>query len=96
MSTIRVYTKRACAYCLQAKQLLQRKGLAYEEIDLGSDPGAEANLTALTGFRTVPQIFINERFVGGFSDLAILSAAGELDCLAEVAMKNPPVATGSA
>lgn len=80
MSTIRVYTKQACTYCVQAKKLLQRKGLAYEEIDLGSDPGVEANLTALTGFRTVPQIFINERFVGGFTELMKLSALGELDC----------------
>lgn len=84
MSTIRVYTRRACSYCVQAKQLLQKKGIAYEEIDLGSDPGIESSLTALTGFRTVPQIFINDRFVGGFSDLAILSAAGELDRLAQV------------
>lgn len=81
MSNIRIYTKRACAYCAQAKLLLQRKGLAYEEIDLGSDPGIEAILVAQTGFRTVPQIFINERFVGGFTDLAKLSALGELDCL---------------
>lgn len=80
MSTIRVYTKQACTYCVQAKKLLQRKGLAYEEIDLGSDPGVEANLTALTGFRTVPQIFINERFVGGFTELMKLNALGELDC----------------
>ncbi len=82
MATIRLHTKKSCAYCAQAKQLLQRKGLAYEEIDLGSDPDIEANLTAQTGFRTVPQIFINERFVGGFTDLAKLSALGELDCLA--------------
>ncbi|MBN8770290.1 MAG: glutaredoxin 3 [Thiobacillus sp.] len=82
MATIRLHTKKSCAYCAQAKQLLQRKGLAYEEIDLGSDPDIEANLTAQTGFRTVPQIFINERFVGGFTDLAKLSALGELDRLA--------------
>lgn len=82
MATIRLHTKKSCAYCAQAKQLLQRKGLAYEEIDLGSDPDIETNLTAQTGFRTVPQIFINERFVGGFTDLAKLSALGELDRLA--------------
>jgi len=82
MATIRLHTKKSCAYCAQAKQQLQRKGLAYEEIDLGSDPDIEANLTAQTGFRTVPQIFINERFVGGFTDLAKLSALGELDRLA--------------
>ncbi|MDP1925251.1 MAG: glutaredoxin domain-containing protein [Thiobacillus sp.] len=82
MATIRLHTKKSCAYCAQAKQLLQRKGLAYEEIDLGSDPDIEANLTAQIGFRTVPQIFINERFVGGFTDLAKLSALGELDRLA--------------
>lgn len=82
MATIRLHTKKSCAYCAQAKQLLQRKGLAYEEIDLGSDTDIEANLTAQTGFRTVPQIFINERFVGGFTDLAKLSALGELDRLA--------------
>jgi glutaredoxin 3 len=82
MATIRLHTKKSCAYCAQAKQLLQRKGLAYEEIDLGSDPDIEANLAAQTGFRTVPQIFINERFVGGFTDLAKLSALGELDRLA--------------
>jgi len=79
MATIRLYTKQSCAYCAQAKQLLQRKGLAYDELDLGSDPHAEAELVAQTGFRTVPQVFINEQFVGGFADLAKLSALGELD-----------------
>jgi glutaredoxin 3 len=97
MTTIRLYTKTSCAYCAQTKQLLQRKGLAYEEMDLGSDPHAEAELIAQTGFRTVPQIFINERFVGGFTELAKLGALGELDRVTQVlpGMESQVVPSGS-
>lgn len=97
MATIRLHTKKSCAYCAQAKQLLQRKGLEYEEMELESDSSAEAELVAQTGFRTVPQIFINDRFIGGFTDLAKLSAIGELDSMAQASsgMQNPSVPAGS-
>ena len=97
MTTIRLYTKKPCAYCVQAKQLLQSKGLAYEETDIGSDPRTETELIAQTGFRTLPQIFINDRFVGGFTELAKLSAAGGLDHMTQEShgMQNQLAPPGS-
>jgi glutaredoxin 3 len=64
---------------VRAKDLLTRKGIAFEEINLdGRDEDLQA-LRERTGYRTIPQIFIGEDFVGGFSELASLDASGELD-----------------
>lgn len=79
MVPVKVYTWSNCPFCIRAKDLLSRKGVPFEEVDLD---GNDAELTALrtrTGMRTVPQIFVGETFVGGFSELAALDARGELD-----------------
>jgi glutaredoxin 3 len=79
MSPVRVYTTATgCRYCQAAKQLLSRKGVAYEEIDV-SDDAKRAALVQRTGRRTVPQIFIGDRHIGGFSELDALERAGTLD-----------------
>lgn len=81
MAQVIVYTTRICPYCVRAKQLLQRKGIAYEEIDVSDDFEARRDLVARTGQRTVPQIFINAQPIGGCDELYALERAGQLDAL---------------
>ncbi len=79
MARIQIYTKSACPYCVRAKALLDRKGVAYEEIDAEHDPALRDWLVGATGQRTVPQVFVDGRSLGGFSDLDALDRRGELD-----------------
>ena len=76
-----MYPRRYCGYCTAAQRLLDRKGVAYEEIDCSSDPATRRWLVEATGRTTVPQIFINGAPIGGFDDLAALESAGTLDTL---------------
>jgi GrxC family glutaredoxin len=76
-----VYTKDFCSSCLRAKNLLRGKGVDFEEIDVSEQDELREQLIARTGRRTVPQIFINDRHIGGFDDLYALNAAGGLDPL---------------
>lgn len=79
---VRLYTTQVCPYCIRAKALLQKKGVAYEEIDVSSDPAKRSWLVSASGGRkTVPQIFIGEQAIGGFDDMAALDRAGKLDAL---------------
>jgi len=76
---ITVYTKDHCPYCVRAKALLGKKGVAYEEIDVGGNDELRRWLVERSGQMTVPQIFAGERSLGGFSDLSALDSRGELD-----------------
>ena len=76
-----MYTARICPYCVAAKQLLQRKGVTFEEIDVSGDNEKRAWLREASGQTTVPQIFIEGRSIGGFQELAGLDGRGELDAL---------------
>lgn len=79
MPVVTIYTTGYCSYCTRAKQLLGKKGVAFVEVDVSDDDERRAWLVETTGRRTVPQVFIGERSVGGFDDLAALERAGELD-----------------
>ncbi|WGD28494.1 glutaredoxin 3 [Ancylobacter sp. WKF20] len=82
MSQIEIYTTYTCPYCHAAKDLLQRKGAAYSEINVTGDAQARSAMSARANGRTsVPQIFIDGRHVGGCDDLYALEEAGELDAL---------------
>jgi glutaredoxin 3 len=82
MPPITIYTTPFCGYCHAAKRLLARKGAAYDEIDVAGDPARRAEMMQRSrGGRTVPQIFIGERHVGGFDDMAALDREGRLDPL---------------
>ncbi|MEQ8312109.1 MAG: glutaredoxin 3 [Sphingopyxis sp.] len=82
MARIEVYTKAFCPYCTRAKMLLDDKGADFREIDVTMDrAGFDAMVARAGGRRTVPQIFIDDRHVGGSDDLAALDAKGELDAL---------------
>lgn len=77
--SVRMYTTAVCPYCIRAKQLLSARGVReIEEIRVDLDPARHDEMTALTQRRTVPQIFIGERHVGGCDDLVALDRAGEL------------------
>ncbi|MBI4518387.1 MAG: glutaredoxin 3 [Deltaproteobacteria bacterium] len=81
MPDIKVYTTRYCAYCLRAKRLLDQKGLRFEEIDVGGSAERRAEVVRRSGRRTVPQIFIDGKPVGGFDEIKALDDRGELDAL---------------
>jgi glutaredoxin 3 len=77
-----MYTTSWCGYCARARRLLQSKGVAFEEIDVDSQPGARAEMVSRSGGRrTVPQIFIGATHVGGSDQLLGLEATGRLDAL---------------
>jgi len=80
MSTIIIYTKSTCAYCHAAKDLLRKKGAAYEEVPVDGDRAAQMKMAARAGGRsTVPQIFLGEKHIGGCDELYDLDADGKLD-----------------
>jgi glutaredoxin 3 len=78
--TITVHGTTFCPFCVRARLLLRRRGLAYTWIDV-SAPGERARLAERTGRPTVPQVFIGERHVGGFDDLSALDRQGGLRAL---------------
>lgn len=82
MARIEVYTKAFCPYCTRAKRLLDGKGADFSEIDVTMDrAGFDAMVARAGGRWTVPQVFIDDRHVGGSDELAALDAKGELDAL---------------
>lgn len=79
---ITIYTTSTCPFCVRAKQLLTRKGVAFDEIDVGRHPEQRGEMMQRAqGRRTVPQIFIGDLHIGGCDDLHALDEAGKLDQL---------------
>jgi glutaredoxin 3 len=81
MNKITVYTTEPCAFCRQAKALLAKRGLPYDEINLERDAEGRAELAARTGMMTFPQVIIGEEIVGGFTELAAADRSGRLEQL---------------
>jgi glutaredoxin 3 len=82
MKPVTIYTTPICPYCVRAKSLLGKKGIAYEEVDVMMDSKAREEMLAKSGgARTVPQIFIGDTHVGGCDDLCALERDGKLDPL---------------
>ena len=79
MASITIYSKETCPYCDSAKRLLASKGQTWTEIDVEAEPSQLDEMIERSGHRTVPQIWIGERHIGGFDELAALDRAGELD-----------------
>lgn len=80
MAKVEIYTKAWCGYCARAKRLLDEKGVAYEEYDISmGGPKREEMQSRAPGAMTVPQIFIDDKHVGGSDDLATLERQGQLD-----------------
>jgi glutaredoxin 3 len=86
MAQIEIYTTFMCPYCARAKALLEKKGQTYNEIDVSYDAAKREEMTQKAGGRrTVPQIWINGRHVGGSDDLYALEREGKLDALLNAA-----------
>ena len=81
MKRIVVYTTEPCGFCRQAKALLDSRGIRYEEVNLAKDPDGRADLVALTGQMTFPQVLIDKLPLGGFRELLEADRDGVLDDL---------------
>ncbi len=82
MARVVMYATGVCPYCVMAERLLRSKGVAeITKVRVDSDPEERARMTQRTGRRTVPQIYIGERHIGGYEDLAALDRAGGLEPL---------------
>ncbi len=79
MARVRIYTSPSCGYCWHAKRLFTDKGVPFEEIDVANDYDTRRWLAQTTGKRTVPQIFIDDKPYGGYTDVALLDRQGRLD-----------------
>lgn len=81
MAKVDIYSTAQCPYCVMAKQLLERKGVSYNEIRVDKNPAKRQEMMTKSRQRTVPQIFINDQSVGGYTDLLGLDRAKKLDGL---------------
>lgn len=82
MNKVVIYTTPICGYCVQAKRLLTRKGVTYEEVDVSRNPEERRTMIQKSGGRmTVPQIFVNGTYIGDCDQLYALEKAGKLDPL---------------
>ncbi len=75
---VTIYSKDYCPYCIRAKEFFAERNIAYREVDVTADPGKLEELKALTKHMTVPQIFIDNEFVGGYTDMIAKVKSGEL------------------
>ena len=78
MSNVQIYTTANCAYCLAAKMLLKQRGFDYEEVRVDTDPARRDEMVARTNKRTVPQVIIDGKVIGGYEELASAARNGEL------------------
>ena len=78
MAKVEIYTTGNCAYCVAAKTLLKQRGFGYEESRIDTDPAKFAEMLGRSNRRTVPQIFIDGEYIGGFEDLAAADREGKL------------------
>jgi glutaredoxin 3 len=81
MARVTMYTTPWCGYCSAARSLLKSKKIEFEDIDVGMDTKLRQEMTDKSGGTTVPQIFINDQAIGGYSDMAELDEQGKLDAL---------------
>jgi len=81
VAKVEVYSSAHCPYCVMAKQLLDRKGVSYNEIRVDLDPKKREEMMTKSRQRTVPQIFINDKAIGGYTDLLAIERAKRLDDL---------------
>lgn len=86
MAAVTLYTTRFCPYCVRAKHLLDRKGVAYREIAVDGSAELRREMMERSGRHTVPQIWIGARHVGGCDDLYELERRGELDAALQAAV----------
>lgn len=81
MAKVQIYTTRWCPYCHAAKALFEKKGIEYEEVDAQDAETRAAMIQRAHGRRTVPQIFVGDRHLGDYTEVALLDRDGKLDPL---------------
>ena len=82
VSPVRLYTRKWCGYCFAARRLLEKIGVDFEEIPLDAEPELRRSLAAANGnWRTLPMVFIGDRFVGGYTELVDIHRRGLLEGL---------------
>ncbi|MBI3777710.1 MAG: glutaredoxin 3 [Gammaproteobacteria bacterium] len=81
MARVLMYSTRVCPYCRMAERLLEKKGAQAEKVMVDENPARREEMIRLTGRTSVPQIFIGATHVGGYTELARLEQAGQLDML---------------
>ena len=79
MKSVTLYTKSWCPYCARAKQLLEKQGISYTELDVEQSPELLQEMIQRSGRFTVPQVFVGDRHIGGSDDLYAAHVSGELD-----------------
>jgi glutaredoxin 3 len=83
-----MYTTRFCPYCVAARRLLESKGVSFEDIAVDGNPELRQSMSARAGQHTVPQIWVGETHVGGYTDLAALERSGKLDQLLDSPVRS--------
>ncbi len=78
---VKMYTAQYCPYCMMARSLLEDKGVPYEDLRVDGDRALRMEMESLSGRRTVPQIFVGTKHIGGFDDMYTLEKTGHLDLL---------------
>ena len=81
MTDVVLYGTRFCPFCTEARRLLTAKGFTYQDVSVDNDPELRASVMARSSRNTVPQIWIGDRYVGGYTELLALEDNGELDAL---------------
>ena len=77
-ASVRMFSTQWCPYCVAARRLFETLGVPYQDTDVSRDPALRADIEARSGRRTVPQIWIGDRHMGGFDDVNALHARGML------------------
>jgi len=83
MKSVKIYSKSTCPFCVRIKNFFEEKGVPFEDIDLTDKPDELAALKDRTGLRTVPQVFIGDKLIGGCDDTLKLDAEGKLQQMLE-------------
>jgi glutaredoxin 3 len=83
MPEVTVYTGSFCGFCQQVTSLLERRGIRYTEVSVEDHPGLREKLLARSGRRTLPQVYIGERYIGGADEIRALDASGELTTMVQ-------------
>ncbi|MBA2347566.1 MAG: glutaredoxin [Solirubrobacterales bacterium] len=78
MASVTLYSTDRCPFCIQAKKLLDKRGIPYEEINLARDPDGRNELVARTGMMTFPQVLIGDELIGGFTETQQADKSGRL------------------
>lgn len=85
MPDVIVYSTEPCSFCARAKDLLTKRGIAFEEVNLAKDPEGRAALHARTGMLSFPQVVVGDEVLGGFRELVMADQSGRLEQLAQAA-----------